>query len=623
MKKNKQAKKKSVIERLNEFLYYRSDWIFAFSALLSAFIFFKLFDIRINIAGDDSTYIMSGYKFLKYGEFPTWHSPLYSIFLAIPIAFVGVSLPWLKITSAVFLLLSFYFFFKSYKGNINSVLLFLIVFIVAINFYIAYYASFTFSEAFFMFFQLLFIYYIFKFIDKPGNKLVHYIILGLLSVALYMAKTVGLAGIIAVLLFWGSEKKWKKLFFSFFSFTVFYFLVRIAKNIFWGISGNQFSSQLETLMQKDPYKAALGKEDFWGFFNRLIDNSNLYISKHFFRFLGLRPYDALTIEPVLTILFYGIILFALVYSFRKNKYIFFSIIYLGVFLGITFLSVQKVWDQDRLIVPVFPFMLLGIMYGLFELFRLVPYKFLKIIPYSAGAIILFLTMNVTSEKISENKDVLQASLAGNMYYGYNPDWENYLKMCAVAGEQLPDTALIACRKPGMAFIYGKKIFYGISTVTTTAIDSLVDENSILYAVPADDKTAQKFRREMIYGIFYGVPVSEEFAANKFYFLFESEEKLETIDQKYVINSSELKNSFSTLFLFSPDKLLKRLENSDVDYIISANLRAIPDKKTNRTITTVKRYMQIIRFKYPNVFRKVYEVGQDEKAELYRIIYPDI
>jgi len=307
----------------------------------------------------------------------------------------------------------------------------------------------------------------------------------------------------------------------------------------------------------------------------------------------------------------------------KTSIFFFSIIYLGILLGITFLSVQKVWDQDRLIVPAFPFMLLGIMWGLFKIFRLISNKFLQIFPYAAGVIILFLTMNVTSEKISENKDVLRASLNGNMYYGYNPDWKNYLKMCAVTGEQLPDTALVACRKPGIAFIYGKRIYYGISDVPTMEVDSLVEENNVLYAVPSDDKTAQKFRRDMICGIFYGVPDSEEFEKNKFYFLFQPGEKMETIDEKYIISSLDLKNNFSTLFLFSPDKLLKRLKNADVDYIISANLRAIPDKKTNRTITTVKRYMRIIIFKYPGAFRKVYEVGQDEKAELYRIIYSDI
>ena len=623
MKRNVRAKKKPVSERLNDFLSKKSNWIFAFSALLSAFIFFKLFDIRVNMAGDDSVYIMSGYKFLKEGSFPTWHSPLYSVFLAIPIALAGVSLPWLKITSAVFLLLSFYFFFRSYNKRINPVILFLTIFIIAINSYIAYYSAFTFSEAFFMFFQSLFFFYIFWFIDQKENKPVHYVLLGLLSVSLYMAKTVGLAGIIAVLLFLGFEKQWKKLFFSFSSFTVFYFIVRFSKKLFWGISGNQFSSQLETLMQKDPYKAALGNEDLRGFLTRLVDNSNLYISKHFFRFLGLRSYDAATIEPVLTVLFYAVILFALVYSFRKNKYIFFSVIYLGVFLGITFLSVQKVWDQDRLIVPAFPFMLMGIMWGLFKLFRFFSNNLLQIFPYAAGVIILFLTMNVTSEKISENKDVLHASLEGNMYYGYNPDWENYLKMCAIAGEQLPDTALVACRKPGMAFIYGKRIYYGISNVPTIAVDSLINENNLLYAVPSDDKAAQKFRRDMICGIFYGVSESEEFTSNKFYFLFQPEEKMETIDEKYFISSSELKNNFSTLFLFSPDNLLERLKNADVDYIISANLRAIPDKKTNRTITTVKRYMRIIIFKHPGAFRKVYEVGQDEKAELYRIIYPGI
>ncbi len=622
MKKKAQPKKKSISESLSSYLSSKGYWIFAVSALLSAFIFFRLFDIRVNLAGDDSTYIMSGYRFLKEGIYPTWHSPLYSVFLAIPIFLAGISLPWLKITSSLFLLLSFYFFFKSYRNRMDPVLLFLTIFIVGINSYIAYYSSFTFSEAFFMFFQALFFYFIFRFIDHPGNKIEQYIYLGLLSVSLYMAKTVGLAGIITLLFYLGLQKEWKKLLFSLSSFAAVYFIVGICKKVIWGVSGNQFSSQLGELMQKDPYNSSLGNEDFVGFINRLIDNSNLYLSKHFFRFVGLRPYETTTIEPVLTIIFYAIILFALIYSFKKNKYIFFSICYLGAFLGITFLSVQKFWDQDRLIIPVFPLMLLGVLWGLDGLSGYFSNKILKILPYAAGVIILFLVLGVTTEKIREHKDIHKASMAGNLYYGFTPDWENYLKICAVAGEKLPDTAYVACRKPGIAFIYGKRTFHGISRVPTIEVDSLFKRNNFYYAVAIDDNAAQNFRREMLTGIFYGNAESEKYMTNKLYYLFESNEKMEMIDDKYSISSSGLKENFSNLALYSPDMLLNSLKENNVDHIISANLRIIPTQKTNQTITTVRRYMEFISIKYPDTFRKLYQVGQDEIAELYQINYPD-
>ncbi len=620
MKKRTKTKKKSANKRYDFPITSKSNWIFAISILFSIFIFYKLFDLRINLAGDDANYIMSGYKFLKEGKYPDWHSPLYSIFLSVPIFFAGISLPWLKITSAIFLLLSFFLFFRSYNKKVDPFLLFLTIFIVGINSYIAYYSSFTFSEAFFMFFQALFIFFIFRFIGQQDNKLIQYIYLGLLSIALYMAKTVGLAGITALLLFLGLEKQWKKMLFSLSSFTAFYLLVHISKKIIWGVRNNQFSSQLESLMQKDPYKSALGNEDPAGFINRFIDNSNLYISKHFFRFLGLRPYDTTTIEPVLTIIFYAVILFALIYSFRKNKYIFFSLSYLGIFLVITFLTVQKVWDQDRLIVPAFPLMLLGTLWGLQMVSRFFPLKILQMIPYAAGVIILFLTLGVTSEKIQENKSIHRASLSGNLYHGYTPDWENYLKICAVAGEKLPDTALVACRKPGMAFIYGKRVFYGITKVPTIEVDSLLMADYYYYSVPAGDEMAKNFKRDMVSGVFHGKSEDDEFETDKFYFLFQSKERLDFIDDGYMLNASDLKNKFSTISLFSPDQLLNKLKDKNIDYIISANLRAVPTQKTERTITTVKRYMQIISLKYPNAFRRIYQIGQDEVAALYQINY---
>ena len=90
-----------------------------------------------------------------------------------------------------------------------------------------------------------------------------------------------------------------------------------------------------------------------------------------------------------------------------------------------------------------------------------------------------------------------------------------------------------------------------------------------------------------------------------------------------IEPSVLKEYFNSLFLFSPDSLLSQLQNAGVNYIIKANLRAVPSKKTEKTINTVSRYMQIISLKYPGAFKKIYEVGEDEKAELFEIIYPDI
>ena len=53
------------------------------AVIFSVIIFYKLFDIRVNLAGDDSSYIFRGYLFYSKGIYPTWQGPLYPIFLSV------------------------------------------------------------------------------------------------------------------------------------------------------------------------------------------------------------------------------------------------------------------------------------------------------------------------------------------------------------------------------------------------------------------------------------------------------------------------------------------------------------------------------------------------------------
>jgi hypothetical protein len=208
-----------------------------------------------------------------------------------------------------------------------------------------------------------------------------------------------------------------------------------------------------------------------------------------------------------------------------------------------------------------------------------------------------------------------------MFYGFTPDWVNYMKMSEYSGK-LNDSIIVACRKPGISFIYGKKNFYGISSVPTIEADSLLQKKMYYYALPVNDRLANNFKRNMISGIFHGKSINDEFISDRYYFLFETVKTMSNIPEKYLMNLNKLKNQFSPLNLFSPDIFLNSLRESDVKYIIDANLRAVSKEKTDKTITTVKRYKQIISMKYPNVFLKVHEIGQDEKATLYEINYPN-
>jgi hypothetical protein len=63
-----------------------------------------------------------------------------------------------------------------------------------------------------------------------------------------------------------------------------------------------------------------------------------------------------------------------------------------------------------------------------------------------------------------NIPILIKNLNGDIYYGYTPDWQNFLKASEWCGKNLPPDAYVASRKAPMSFIYGKRKFFPIYNV---------------------------------------------------------------------------------------------------------------------------------------------------------------
>ena len=95
--------------------------------------------------------------------------------------------------------------------------------------------------------------------------------------------------------------------------------------LLWGNSGSHIIGEGEGMMYKNYYDHALGMEDFSGYINRLVVNSNFYLSYSFYTILGLRrEATEPELDPFLTILTYGMMLFSVILTFRKNKYLLFT-----------------------------------------------------------------------------------------------------------------------------------------------------------------------------------------------------------------------------------------------------------------------------------------------------------
>ena len=120
-------------------------------------------------------------------------------------------------------------------------------------------------------------------------------------------------------------------------------------------------------------------------------------------------------------------------------------LYLAIMLGITFITQQVAWNQARLVViyiPLLAFFYVGGIAALrSRLFGKLPLYAVMGLSLIAG--IAGLVGNARRIDIP----TLGANLRGDPYVGLTPDWDSYLRASAWAGAHIPDSVVVACRKP--------------------------------------------------------------------------------------------------------------------------------------------------------------------------------
>ena len=465
---------KDLFSKINSFLNKNGNIVFWSTFAISIFTSLMVFNLRISEGGDDSTYIIRAYNFIKEGTYPSFQGPLYPMFLSLIIAVSGIRLGLLKLTSLVFMAIFFYLFHKAFKNRIEPVVLYPVLLLLSVNYYVLYFSSQTYSEAMFMALLGWFFVAFFDFLDrqKTGDtNIKRTALLIFILVLLTLTRTIGAGIIIAVIIFFLAEKNYKQAVFFILAFTLMMGAWLLLKGAIWGFSSGT-TSQVTTLLYKHPYDFSQGRETFSGYIWRFIDNSNLYLSKHFLIMTGLRKAGTISVNFIYTLIIYSLFIYAFVVTYKKNRYLKFTGIFLIVLLGITFVSLQRIWDQFRLIVPYFPFMLIFIILSLTLLFRIKIFTRYQIL----FPIILFLSTVLTIEQTGAKADLmtLRSNLMGDRFKGYTEDWMNYLKMAEYVGKKLDKNSYVACRKPNMARIYanGKK-FYGIYRIDTDDPDVLL------------------------------------------------------------------------------------------------------------------------------------------------------
>jgi hypothetical protein len=281
---------------------------------------------------------------------------------------------------------------------------------------------------------------------------------------LTLAKNILIFGIVAILLFYVLKKDYRKAIISLIAFGIFKLLYEVIKNAIWGASAIQYQSQMGILFNKDPYDATKGQEDLLGFVGRFTDNIGLYLGKRFYQILGFMGEDYEKVSYFLAFIVLALTFYGLYRAIKDRQYIIsFLLLFSGVIAFGTFFVLQARWDQPRFIMVHMPAILLGIFYGIYKFFEKDSFNQLIF-----GSIIIFIICSLFISSFSrglKNIPIVLKNLKGNIYYGYTPDWKNYLEISAWCKDSLPPTSLVACRKAPMSFVYAKgKHFYPIYSV---------------------------------------------------------------------------------------------------------------------------------------------------------------
>ncbi|MCX6245453.1 MAG: hypothetical protein NTU98_12230 [Bacteroidetes bacterium] len=616
---------------------------------LTLFLGALLFDLRISDSSDDSDYILAALDFIRGKSFPAWHGSFYPLFLCLPVLIFGANLFVLKFISFLLMAGHFVVLFQTFKSRVRPTILVIVTLLTAISSYILYFSSSTFSEALYFFLQALAVFYFFKIIDNlnpepderfPDKKL--WIVFGLLAFLLSITRNVGLGIVIAFILYFLLNRQYKATLYGIGSFLIFQIPYSLYQKIFWKIPGFSFGGQLGVMIQKDAYNPALGNEDVAGFVIRFLKNSELYFSKHLPKFLGLRAFDSDQTSFILTVVIFILFLTGLIVAFRrKNRYMQFIALYLAVAISITFLTQQVRWDQGRLILVYIPLLIILILYGLSEISK---HRYLKIIPvFVLGIFIIsfFSTFYRTADKARQNWPVLKAQATGHKYAGFTPDWVHYFQASEWAAKNLPADAVIGCRKASMSFIYSNgRDFFGINKIPVVEKDSMISSferrNADVIILENFELGDKKFPAEYLdrMRVF-----SKALFISEVPQIFTIVEPAPALRTK-MLNSLTIYNinihtdlaRFRTMiddpemnfYAVDPDQLVKKLKDSNVRYLIMGNLRFNSNVNDGRIISTIQKYVYCVSWKYPNMFRRIYQAGGDgeEPAEVLEITYPN-
>lgn len=526
-------KSSNLFKRFTLYLY-----LFILSASFFA-TYPKIYEEKVFLGGDNAAYYLLG-KAIADGEGyvnahlvnggPANHYPPgYSFVIGQVLKITGGDIQTIKHLNGFFFLSSILLLFLLIRRlTRNDHLAFASSFFVLFNMHYLMYSSIVMSEMLFSFLCLL---ALFSFILKEDAKVFYkspwyYVLILSVILAVYV-RTQGVV-LVGLWLVWGI---WKRNWLPMAAGLLIVFLALLPwqmRSAKLGTSGYQGQ-----LVKVNPYDKSKGEIDFSSYLTRVKNNATRYLGKEIPNAIFPRYYvqytkDAKTGEvpsstPVGYMIGILLVLLSVFGAWRLDKWRWFFLIYLGGNLLI-FLSWPDVWFGIRFMFAVIPILVFLIFNGTFELVNLLiglikkkpaavakgknkkkdadlnviektKYQLTK--PYALGFLFLCL---IHTQPYDKYKSKVERN--------YPLKWRNYMDLSAWAERGIPDSSVVACRKPHLFAIQSNKtvssfpytddlevVLQGLidKKITHVVVESIGYTATFLYLYPTVTKYKDKFK----------------------------------------------------------------------------------------------------------------------------------
>jgi len=160
--------------------------------------------------------------------------------------------------------------------------------------------------------------------------------------------------------------------------------------------------------------------------------------------------------------------------YKYNRVALIVLLYAAAVFLVSFFGLQSHWNQDRIIIPFVPLILLAFYTAFYYWIKNSSQSFLKP-TFIVVMLIIAVLQFPLSVKVGKDSSKLRSQLErGNIQYGISPTVASFVQTCEWVGQNLGGKDLrIATNKPEEAFVYGKGIKFSRINAKNKSADELL------------------------------------------------------------------------------------------------------------------------------------------------------